>query len=149
MDEVRETMGEARRVRRWWDAVAPVRAALSRPPEADLTIPVTRDVAAAEWRWHFSNEQARAQGCPCGGPAQVSKAHQVTGTVPFLWWTCEDHAGAGAFTSYTADGVTTATALYSHTQPCPFGEDCGSGGPIGGPSDHFFCTHRTHAESDR
>lgn len=69
-------------------------------------------------------------------PADHRAHHDVRGTVPFLWWTCEDHEGA--------DGFSGTTATFKHSQPCPYGEDFGSGGPIGEPPTYFLCSHRAH-----
>lgn len=130
-------MSEPQRVHRWWDVLTPWRDASGRPPEADLSVPASAQEREAEWRWREINAESRRAGCPCGGPAQVcSTDDRVVGSVPFQWWTCEDHAGASMFMG--------GTACFEHSVPCPLGEDYGSGGRIGEPPSHFYCTHRTH-----
>jgi hypothetical protein len=126
--------GTLRRIFGRGDVVALVRR--SRPPEADLTVQVDEQARQAEWRWHHNNAEAKARGCPCGGPAEVARRHSVVGTVPYEWWTCAEHAGASGFSG--------GTALFQHDQPCPLGEDRMSGGPIGGPTEHWSCPHREH-----
>lgn len=113
----------------------------SRPPEADLSVPVTEQTRQAEWRWHYNNAAAKAKGCPCGKPAEVAQRMPVVGTVPYEWWTCSGCAGA--------DGFSGGVALFRHNTPCPLGKDRMSGGPIGGPTDHWSCPHREHDKKER
>jgi hypothetical protein len=139
-------MGEPRRIYNPIDLVAPLLARFRRPAEADRATQVSRAEREAEWRWHAHNERSRQAGCPCGKSAQVAApCYEVAGTVPYLWWTCEDHQGADAFSSVMVGGVEYATACYRHPRPCPAGEDYGEGGPIGAPSEYFLCSHRTHS----
>jgi hypothetical protein len=138
-------MGELRWIWRWWDALAATASAVdARPAEADLSVPVGQEEVAAEWRWSKSNEVRRQLGCPCGQPAQVAKPYPVMGTVPYLWWTCEDHAGVEMFSSITRDGITQTVACFKHPHPCPLGDDHGSSGKIGEPPTDFYCIHRDH-----
>lgn len=143
----------ADRVWGWRDVLAKIMGRVDRrPPEADLSVKIARHEIEAEWRWSRNNEENRRRGCPCGRPAQVARPHpEVTGTVPYLWWTCEDHAGAGGFGSWPdpETGEIRTVAIFHHATPCPDGQVMTEGGPIGKPSDHFGCQHRTHEETRR
>lgn len=51
-------------------------------------------VRAAEARGRRKNAEAKARGCRyCGRPAtKVRQHHGTVGSVPFEWWTCDEHA---------------------------------------------------------
>lgn len=135
------TMARPRRVRSWRDVVAAVMGFLRvRPSVADRSVAADSGEIAAEWRWAAHNVANRRRGCPCGKPAQVARRHpEVIGTVPFLWWTCEDHESASGFVG--------TMAIYDHPAPCPYGEVMRSAGPGGESPTVYGCPHRTHEET--
>lgn len=95
---------------------------------------------SAEMRWTQHNRQSRARGCPCGKPATVHRDYPVTGRVPYQSWTCDEHAGADGFAT-TTDGSVVAT--FMRAQQCESCDGhCSSGGPIGGPTAHWYCPIR-------
>jgi len=121
------------------------RTKVTRPPEADLSVQVTRDEAEAEWRWSRSNGEGRRRGCKCGAPATAARVYSgTTGTIPYLSWTCEEHQGADGWTS---DGKT-MIPVFNHSSPCPEGRVAIETGPIGGPATTFACPHRTHRNDE-
>ncbi len=120
-------------IRPWWDATRP-------GPEVGSP----RDVRDSERRWREHNTSARNAGCPCGQPAtEVRRDPWVMGSVPCETWTCADHADVGAWT-FPPDAPLNASErmatvpLYKHHQPIEGMDAPLSGGPIGGPTTHWY-----------
>ena len=98
-------------------------------------------------RWQRVNAASKAQGCPCGQPAEVAITYPVSGPVPYEWWTCMEHQGAELF---GFDGK----AKWRHGGPqltgtkddCPDGLASGWESYIGGRTTSYLCPHRTHVQ---
>jgi hypothetical protein len=72
-------------------------------------------VEAVDARFREANAAKRAEGCPCGGPAEVCTSYPTAGTVRSESWSCYRHADVDG---WSRTGDQPAIPMYSSSVVC-------------------------------